>query len=102
MDPIAPDPKKSLLPPGTKLRKYLAPPSMPQIHGQDVVPLETLVTPAGEIVAQFQPSANELELLKNGAPVTIVLYSAEQMPPISVGVGGVDLRPRVITPSGIM
>ena len=75
-----------LIPEGTKRVTYLGP------KGSDVSPLPTMVTPDGRVVSQWRPDANELELLKNGVAVTLVLHSAGQVPPIQLGVGGFDLR----------
>ncbi len=61
----------------------------------EYIPLPTLTTPEGALVTMWQPSANELELLRNGAPVSITLLAVDLLKPIhpmKVEVGGVDLR----------
>lgn len=88
MTPTTPDKTKFLLPDaGVRDVNYLGP------EGTDIMPLPTLVTEDdGRVISQWQPSAGELELLKLGVPVTIVMHSAGVVAPIAVGVGGFDLR----------
>jgi hypothetical protein len=61
----------------------------------EYTPLPALTTPDGAFVTMWHPSANELELLRNGAPVSITLLAvdgAKPIHPMKVEVGGVDLR----------
>jgi hypothetical protein len=84
--PIDVRPDYHLVPPGTREVVYAK--DQPQY-----LPLPTLVTPDGRVLSQWQPDANELELLKNGAPVTLVLYTFNgPLQPIQLVVGGMDLR----------
>ncbi len=88
MIPITPEQSKFIVPEGgVRSLTYLGPASRPE-----VLPLETLVTADGRVVSQWQPTAGELELLKLGVPVTLVLHSGGVVPPIQLGVGGFDLR----------
>lgn len=63
-------------------------------HQDEYLTLPSLVTPDGRVVSQWQPDANDLALLNNGVPVTLVLYTfnAGPLPPIILAVGGLDLR----------
>jgi hypothetical protein len=62
------------------------------------IPLPCLIDENGTFVTMWQPDANDLELLKNGAPVTITLLHTPYanphiaLSPMKVEVGGTDLR----------
>ena len=57
------------------------------------LPLPSYRTPDGRVVSAWQPSANELELLKNGVPVYLTLHTFnEPLQPIMMTVGPPDLR----------
>jgi hypothetical protein len=86
MEPIEINAALFLVPEGMRAVRYLGP------KGSNILPLPTLVTPDGRVVSQWQPNANELELLKNGVAVTLVLHSGGQVAPMQIGVGGFDLR----------
>lgn len=87
MTPTGPKTEQFLIPDGTRGVTFLGPRGSTNIS-----PLETLLLPDGRVVSQWRLDPNELELLKNGAPVTLVLHSGGQVPPIQLGVGGFDLR----------
>jgi hypothetical protein len=60
---------------------------------QDYQTLPSLVTPDGRVVSQWQPDVNDLLLLNNGVPVTLVLHTFNRpMQPVQLAVGGLDLR----------
>lgn len=86
MEPTLINRGQFLLPDGVRPVTYHGP------IGSDILPLETLVTPDGRVVSQWRLGPNELELLKNGAAVTLILYSGGRVPPVAIGVGGFDLR----------
>lgn len=75
------------VPEGTREIVFTAPAEMPEC-----LPLPTLVTPDGRVLMQWQPTPGELELLTRGVAISIVLYSGGRVAPLSVGVGGMDLR----------
>jgi hypothetical protein len=57
------------------------------------LPLPTIRTPEGHVLSQWRPDANDVELLKNGAPITLVLNTCNQpLQGIRLVVGGIDLR----------
>ncbi len=86
MTPIQPDRTRHLLGPGVRDVTYAK-------DQPEYVPLPALVTPDGRVVSTWQPDANDLELLKNGVPVTLVLHTFNgPLQPIQLVVGGVDLR----------
>lgn len=86
MIPIEPKPELFLLPPNTETVKYAE-------HQPEYVTLPSLRTPDGRVVSQWRLEPNDLELLKNGVPVTLVLYTYGQpLQPIVLAVGGLDLR----------
>jgi hypothetical protein len=68
----------------------------------EYIPLPSLVqkvpgtpqfAPRVNLITMWTPDANELELLKNGAPVCItLLYSPVPICPMRVEVGGTDAR----------
>lgn len=62
-------------------------------HQDEYLTLPSLVTRDGRVISQWQPTANELALLNNGVPVTLVLHTFNQpLQPIILAVGGLDLR----------
>lgn len=62
-------------------------------HQDEYLTLPSLVTRDGRVVSQWQPDANDLILLNNGVPVTLVLHTFGQpLQPIILAVGGLDLR----------
>jgi hypothetical protein len=99
MNIIAPDPRKFLLPEGTRRMQFLPPASSSLEPPSDAVAdlryetLPALMTPDGRVVAQWKPDANDLAMLNNGAPVTLIVYTGGRLlSPVSLMVGGTDLR----------
>jgi hypothetical protein len=86
MGPIAVDWGMFLLPAGTCEVVYAE--DQPQYH-----PLPSLRTPDGRVVSQWLPTAEELDALMRGQPLTLVIHTFnEPLQPIQLGVGGMDLR----------
>lgn len=86
MEIIRPKIELFLFPDGTREVTYAE-------HQPEYLALPSLRTPDGRVVSQWLPDANELELLKNGVPVTLVLHTFnEPLRPIILAVGGLDLR----------
>ncbi len=85
MEFIKPQPDLFLLPAGTREVVMHAPVGRPEVRDVD-----TLITPNGVTVLQLRVDESELELLKKGVPVTLMLHQTP-MCPVSVGVGGFDL-----------
>lgn len=55
--------------------------------------LPALVTPDGKVLSQWTPDANELALLNAGVPLSLVVWTfGKPLQPVSVAVGGMDLR----------
>lgn len=64
---------------------------------QPYLELPALVTPDGKVISQWQPTPGDLALLNQGVPVTLIVHHGELRPdnllkPVTVTVGGVDLR----------
>ena len=87
MNPVKPDPEKFIVPMNTFEVEYQAPKDMPEC-----LPLPTIRTGDGKVACQWMPTPGELALMAEGVPVTVVLYCNGQLPPLAVGVGGMDLR----------
>lgn len=87
MDQIAPRLDLFLLPPKCEVM----PVNGPQQEYQDLL---SIITPDGRVVSQWVPDAGELEMLKNGAPVTLVMHTfgTFKITPVQVAIGGMDLR----------
>ena len=86
MNPIEPQPEQFLLPAGTRAVRVAE-------HQPEYITLPSLVTPDGRIASQWMPTENELALLNNRVPVTLVIHTFNQpLQPIQITVGGVDLR----------
>jgi hypothetical protein len=86
MTNIKPKPEMFLLPVGVREVAYAE-------HQPQYRTLPSLVTPDGRVISQWMPDPNDLELLKNGVPVTLVLHTFHQpLQPIILCVGGLDLR----------
>ncbi len=59
----------------------------------EYIPLPTLRLPDGRVVSQWLPDTDELQALKNGVPITLVLHTFNKpLQPITLTVGGLDLR----------
>lgn len=85
MDIIEPKKEMFLLPDGVREVKYA--------FQEQYRTLPSLVTADGKVVSQWMPDANDLALLNNGVPVTLVLHTFNQpLQPIILAVGGLDLR----------
>lgn len=86
MKPITPDPNMFFLPPGTKAVNVAE--NQPEY---DTLP--SLITPDGKFVSQWMLEPNDLELIKNGVPVTLVLLMGQPVfqVPVQLAVGGMDL-----------
>lgn len=83
---VKPDPTKFLLPEGTIEQAINSP-------KREYLDLPSLITPNGRVASQWLPTPGELALLNEGIPVTLVVYTFNQpLQPVSVGVGGMDLR----------
>lgn len=82
---VKPNPEHFLLPEGTTALDVNGP-------AREWLDLPMLITPNKKMVCQWMPDANELALLNNGVPVTIMFLSDGIINPMSVGVGGMDLR----------
>lgn len=85
MIPMKPKIELFLLPPTAHKCTFMPPDDMPEC-----LPLEVIRTPQ-HLASQWVPNAGELALLNEGAPVTLVIYG-RGMPPVSLMVGGADLR----------
>lgn len=85
MIPIDPAPEAFLLPAGTESVRYA------EDH-PDYLPLPSLRTPDGRVVTQWRLEPREVELLRSGEPVTLVLRTFNQpLQPVILTVGGLDL-----------
>lgn len=86
MTPVKPTRSMFLLPDGTRDVAYAE-------HQPEYITLPSLQTPDGRVITQWQFEPNELELLKNGVPVTLVLHTfGNPLQPIILTVGGIDAR----------
>lgn len=86
MLPVDPTTNTHLLPPGCEAVKYAE-------HQPEYLTLPSLRTPDGRVLSQWKPDANELALLNNGVPVTLVMHTfGDPLQPVQLGVGGMDLR----------
>jgi hypothetical protein len=86
MEITTPKAEMFLLPDGTREAKYAE-------HQPQYRTLPSLVTPDGKVISQWTPDANDLALLNNGTPITLVLYTFNQpLQPVVLAVGGLDLR----------
>lgn len=86
MDIIKPKPEMFLLPDHVREVTYAE-------HQDEYLSLPSLLTPDGRVISQWLPDANDLALLNNGVPVTLVLHTFGQpLQPIILAVGGLDLR----------
>jgi hypothetical protein len=86
MDIVVPNRTQFLLPPHTRAVQIAE-------HQPEYLTLPALITPDGRVVSQWQPTANDLLLLANGVPVTLVLHTfGLPLQPIQMAVGGMDLR----------
>ncbi len=75
-----------LLPDGAKELVYAE-------HQPPYIPLPVIKTPKGAVTSFWQPTANDLELLKLGVPVCLTLLTFnEPLQAIILTVGGQDLR----------
>ncbi len=84
---ISPDFGKCLLPEGTRAV------NIAEHQKPDYLTLPSLVTPDGRVLCQWMPEPNDLILLNNGCPITLVLHTFNQsLQPIQMVVGGADLR----------
>lgn len=62
-------------------------------HQPQYLTLPSLLTTDGRVVSQWMPEPNDLALLNNGVPITLVLHTFNQpLQPIILTVGGLDLR----------
>ena len=62
-------------------------------HQAEYQTLPSLVTPDGKVASQWRPDANELAMLNAGVPITLVCWTfGRPLQPVSIGVGGMDLR----------
>lgn len=83
---IDPKPEICLLPEDAELVTYAK--DQPQYR-----PLPSIKTKDGKVVSMWELTENEKELLKNGAPVTLVVHTFNHpLQPVLLVVGGVDLR----------
>jgi hypothetical protein len=86
METVKPNAELFLLPAGTREVNYA------ELH-DTYETLPSLVTPDGKVISSWLPDAHELELLKNGVPITLVLHTFNRpLQPIILAVGGLDLR----------
>lgn len=86
MDIVNPNASLFLLPPGTCAVNIAE-------HQPQYQTLPSLRTPDGRVVSQWRPTPNDLILLNNGVPLTLVLHTFGQpLQPIQMAVGGLDLR----------
>lgn len=86
MEIITPKREQFILPPGTQFMRIAE--NQPQYET-----LPSLVTPDGKVASQWMPTPGELAMLNNGVPVTVTVHTFNQpLQPISIGVGGMDLR----------
>ena len=88
MEIMKPKPEMFLLPEGTRDVTYAE-------HQQHLgyTPLPSLQTRDGKVVSQWKPDAGELELLKNGVPITLCVWTfGRPLQPVCIAVGGMDLR----------
>lgn len=86
MDIQTPNADLFLLPPGTRAINIAE-------HQPQYQTLPSLRTPDGRVVSQWMPTPNDLILLNNGVPLTLVLHTfGEALQPIQMAVGGMDLR----------
>jgi hypothetical protein len=86
MEIVKPNPEQFLLPPGAEEVTYAE--DQPQY-----LPLPVIKTLDGRVVCQWQPDANDLALLNNGAPITVMMLTCNRpLQPLCVTVGGMDLR----------
>ncbi len=87
MKPVTPNPEQFLLPDGTKQVVVAE-------HQAPYKPLPSLITPDGQFVSQWLLEPNDLELIKNGVPITLVLMMGQLdfQVPVKLAVGGLDLR----------
>jgi hypothetical protein len=87
MEQIAPYTEMFMVPPGTILTVYAA----DQAHlGYE--PLPCIKTPDGKVVSQWKPTDKEIEQLRAGVPLTLIIHTFNRpLQPISLGVGGFDL-----------
>lgn len=67
-------------------------------HQNEYLTLPATVTPDGKIITQWELDSNDLALLNNGVPLTLVILTGIRPPqpltmnPIMLAVGGLDLR----------
>ena len=86
MDIVTPKAEMFLLPEGTREANYAE-------HQPEYGTLPSLVTPDGKVVSSWMPSANDLALLNNGVPITLVCWTFNRaLQPVTIAVGGLDLR----------
>lgn len=75
-----------VVPVGTRPARYAE-------HQPEYIPLDTICTPDGKVVSQWQPTAEELQAIVEGRPITLVVWTFNQpLQPVCVAVGGLDLR----------
>jgi hypothetical protein len=76
-----------LVPDGTREANYAE-------HQPQYETLPSLVTPDGKVISQWLPDAGEIEMLKNGVPITLVCYTFNrELQPVTLAVGGLNLLP---------
>ena len=90
MEIVTPIPTNFLLPEGTREVRFAE-------DQPEYLTLPALVTPDGKVVSQWKPTPGELALLNLGVPVTLTIHHGPPTPenplrPVSLAVGGVDLR----------
>jgi hypothetical protein len=86
MEIVTPKRGQFLLPAGTREVQVAE-------HQPEYLTLPSLVTPDGKVASQWQPTPGELALLNAGVPVTLVVWTfGKPLQPVSLGVGGMDLR----------
>jgi hypothetical protein len=87
MNPVVPKPEMFILPDDTKAVKVAE-------FQDEFITLPSLITPKGSRISTWKPDANDLILLANGVPVTLVLIMPPNVrqPPVIVAVGGLDLK----------
>jgi len=85
MQPILPNRDQFELPSNTVALTYAK-------DQPEYLPLPCLRTEDGRVITQWEPTAEELDWLCKGQPITIVIHTFnDNLQPVQVGVGGMNL-----------